>query len=119
TRVQQLDSSLAFLLSYTGLLFWRQVVVLGWPMDHFVHATSTGSLLLFSFFMITDPRTTPRRRMVRMAWAAAVAAVSFYLAALQWQNNTPIWVLVGMAPMVPVLNHLFKGKAFEWRPVSL
>lgn len=118
TRVQQLDSSLAFLLTYTGLLFWRQVWVLGWPADYFLHATTTGSLLLFSFFMITDPKTTPRHRLVRMAWAAALAAVSFFLAAFRWQNNTPIWVLVAMAPLVPVLNHWFKAKAFEWRPVS-
>jgi Na+-transporting NADH:ubiquinone oxidoreductase subunit NqrB len=58
TRVQKLDISLAFLLTFIGLLYWRQVYVLGWPMDHFIHSFSTGSLLLFTFFMISDPRTS-------------------------------------------------------------
>jgi Na+-transporting NADH:ubiquinone oxidoreductase subunit NqrB len=37
TRVQKLDVSLAFLFTFIGLLYWRQVYVLGWPMDYFVH----------------------------------------------------------------------------------
>src|SRR5687768_14071194 len=56
TRVQKLDISLAFLLTFIGLLYWRQVYVLGWPMDHFIHSVSTGSLLLFTFFMISEDR---------------------------------------------------------------
>ena len=49
TRVQKLDVSLTFLLTFIGLLYWRQVYILGWPMDHFIHSVSTGSLLLFTF----------------------------------------------------------------------
>jgi len=52
TRVQKLDISLAFLLTFIGLLFWRQVMVLGWPGDFFIHSISTGSLLLFTFLII-------------------------------------------------------------------
>ena len=54
TRVQKLDVSLGFLFTFVGLLYWRQVLVLGWPLDHFIHSVSTGSLLLFTFFMISD-----------------------------------------------------------------
>src|SRR5215207_8859515 len=79
TRVQKLDISLAFLLTFIGLLFWRQVYVLGWPMDHFIHSISTGSLLLFSFFMISDPKTSPDHPMARIIWAVVIAAVAFYL----------------------------------------
>jgi Na+-transporting NADH:ubiquinone oxidoreductase subunit NqrB len=49
TRVQRLDISLAFLLTYVGLLFARQVIYLDWPMIFFIHSVSTGSLLLFTF----------------------------------------------------------------------
>jgi Na+-transporting NADH:ubiquinone oxidoreductase subunit NqrB len=35
TRVQRLDISLAFLLTYMGLLFARQVLYLDWPFDFF------------------------------------------------------------------------------------
>jgi len=115
TRVQKLDVSLAFLLTFVGLLYWRQVYVLGWPLDHFIHSVSTGSLLLFSFFMISDPRTTPNHAVARILWAVAVAFVAFYLAAFKWMYNTPIWVLVAAAPLVPLLDRVFKSKEFQWK----
>ena len=114
TRVQKLDISLAFLLTFIGLLYWRQVYVLGWPMDHFIHSFSTGSLLLFTFFMISDPRTSPNHPVARIIWAVLIAAVSFYLAAFKWKYNTIIWVLVAAAPLVPLLDKVFKAKEFQW-----
>ena len=114
TRVQKLDVSLAFLLTFIGLLFWRQVYVLGWPMDHFMHSVSTGSLLLFTFFMISDPRTSPNHPVARIIWAVGIAVVSFYLAAFKWKYNTIIWVLVAAAPLVPLLDRVFKAKEFHW-----
>jgi len=116
TRVQKLDVSLAFLLTFVGLLYWRQVYVLGWPMDYFVHSFSTGSLLLFTFFMISDPRTSPNHPIARIIWAVLIAAISFYLAAFKWKYNTIIWVLVAAAPLVPVLDRIFKSKTFDWKP---
>ena len=114
TRVQKLDVSLTFLLTFVGLLYWRQVYVLGWPMDHFIHSVSTGSLLLFTFFMISDPRTSPNHPFARIIWAILIAAVSFYLAAFKWKYNTIIWVLVAAAPFVPLLDTIFKSRQFEW-----
>ena len=114
TRVQKLDVSLAFLLTFVGLLYWRQVYVLGWPMDHFIHSVSTGSLLLFTFFMISDPRTSPNHPFARIIWAILIAAVSFYIAAFKWKYNTIIWVLVAAAPFVPLLDTIFKSRQFEW-----
>jgi len=119
TRVQKLDVSLAFLLTYVGLLFWRQVYVLGWPMDYFIHSISTGSLLLFTFFMISDPRTSPNHPIARILWAIMIAIVAFYLAAFKWKYNTVIWILVAAAPLVPLLNKIFTSKYFEWRSSNL
>ncbi len=114
TSVQKLDTSLAFLLTFAGLLFWRQIVVLGWPIDYFIHSVSTGGLLLFSFFMISDPKTSPDHPVARVLWAMTIAVVSFYLAAFQWKYNTPVWILVAAAPLVPVLNRFFKARPFQW-----
>lgn len=116
TRVQKLDVSLAFLGTFAGLIFARQVMYLGWPMDHFIQSVSTGSLLLFSFFMITDPRTIPNHMLVRVIWSAVIAAVAFYLTAFKFMNGAPIFVLVLAQPLVPVLDLLFKAKKFEWLP---
>ncbi len=119
TRVQKLDVSLAFLLAFVGLLFWRQAYVLGWPLDHFIHSVSTGSLLLFSFFMISDPRTTPNHPVARIIWAVLVAIIAFYLAAFKWMYNTPIWVLVASAPLVPLFDAIFKSKMFQWSNTTI
>lgn len=119
TRVQKLDVSLAFLLTFVGLLYWRQVYVLGWPMDHFIHSVSTGSLLLFTFFMISDPRTSPNHPLARIIWAILIAVVSFYLAAFKWKYNTIIWVLVAAAPLVPLLDIIFKSRQFEWNRYTI
>lgn len=119
TRVQKLDISLAFLFTFIGLLYWRQVYVLGWPLDHFIHSVSTGSLLLFTFFMISDPRTSPNHPLARILWAVLIAIIAFYLAAFKWKYNTLIWVLVAAAPLVPLLDKIFKAKNFTWSPALL
>ena len=83
-------------------------------MDHFVQSVSTGSLLLFSFFMITDPKTIPNHTAVRIVWCMAIAAVAFYLTAFKFINGAPIFVLVLAQPLVPLLDKFFKAKKFEW-----
>jgi Na+-transporting NADH:ubiquinone oxidoreductase subunit NqrB len=114
TRVQKLDVSLAFLGTFAGLLFLRQIIYLGWPMDHFIQSVSTGSLLLFSFFMITDPKTIPNHTVVRIVWCTAIAVVAFYLTAFKFVNGAPIFVLVFAQPLVPLLDKFFKANKFEW-----
>lgn len=119
TRVQRLDISFAFLCTYIGLLFWRQVLYLDWPLDFFIHSVSTGSVLLFTFFMISDPKTAPAHPAARIIWAMLIAAAAFYLSAFKWKYNTLIWVLVAAAPLVPILNRIFKAHAFEWKNTPL
>lgn len=114
TKVQKLDSTIAFIGTYALLLLARQVLYLGWPMDFFVQSVTTGSLLLFSFFMITDPKTTPNHPAARVIWSIIIGAVSFYLSAFHFINGAPIWVLVCSQPLVPVLDYFFTSKKFEW-----
>jgi Na+-translocating ferredoxin:NAD+ oxidoreductase RnfD subunit len=93
--------------------------VLGWPPDHFIHSVNTGSLLLFSFFMISDPKTSPDHPLARIIWAVVIAAVAFYLTAFKWKYNTAIWVLVAAAPLVPLLNAIFKSNSFQWKATTI
>lgn len=117
TRVQRLDVSLAFLITFVGLVFIRNIIYLGWPIDHFLQSVSTGSILLFSFFMISDPKTAPDHPAARIIWAMAIAGLAFYLAAFKWMYNTPIIILVAFAPLVPLLDAIFRSRRFEWRGV--
>lgn len=114
TRVQKLDVSLAFLFTYLGLLWWRQVGYLDWPADYFLHSVSTGSLLLFSFFMIPDPKTSPDHPLARVVWAVGVAALAFYFSVFKWHYNTAVWALVIAAPVVPLLDKIFSANRFQW-----
>ena len=68
--------------------------------------------------MITDPKTTPNHTAARIIWSMLVAAVAFYLTTFKFINGAPVWVLVCMQPIVPVLDYFFKAKKFEWKPSS-
>ncbi|MBL7695636.1 MAG: RnfABCDGE type electron transport complex subunit D [Ferruginibacter sp.] len=116
TKVQKIDVSLAFLGSFGGLLFTRQIIYLGWPVDHFIQSVSTGSLLLFAFFMITDPKTTPNHRVARILWSIGIGCAAFYIATFRFINGAPIYVLVAAQPLIPLLDKLFKARNFEWTP---
>ncbi|PWT73440.1 MAG: hypothetical protein C5B59_13350 [Bacteroidetes bacterium] len=115
TRVQKLDTSLGFILAFVGLLYWRQIIILGWQPDYFIHSVSSGSLLLFSFFMISDPKTSPDHPAARIIWSVVMGIATFYLVAFFWIDNAAIWVLVFSAPLVPLFNQIFKSNSFEWR----
>ncbi len=114
-KATRLDTALAFLLVFGGSLALYQVVFLGWPLDYWLHGMSNGSLLLFSFFMITDPMTTPNSRWPRMAWAATLALVAFYLQARLFVQAAPILVLGGASLLVPILDRWWPSRAFTWK----
>jgi Na+-transporting NADH:ubiquinone oxidoreductase subunit NqrB len=117
SRIHRAGIGLVFLGAFMLFLFLRQMVYLRWPADFFLQSVSTGSLLVFSFFMITDPKTIPDRSLPRIIWAIAVAALAFYLATFRFVQGAPLWALVILQPLVPLLNRIFRGTAFRWNPV--
>ena len=119
TKVQKLSVSLSFFGVFAGLLFIRQIIFLGWPIDFFLQSISTGSLLLFSFFMITDPKTLPNHSFVRIICCVSIAAFSFYLSTFKFINGAPIFVLVAAQLFVPLLDYVFKADKFEWLHAKL
>jgi enediyne biosynthesis protein E5 len=114
TKVQKLTVSTTFLGAFISLLFVRQIIYLGWPLDYFVQSISTGSLLLFSFFMITDPKTVPNHNLARTLWIVAIACIAFYYSTFKFVNGAPIFTLVFAQMLVPILDKLFTAKKFEW-----
>ncbi len=69
-RAARADVALAFLGCYLGLLF-ATFVRLGEPVAIPLHRLQSGSLLLFAFFMISDPKTTPDSRAGRVLFGDA------------------------------------------------
>ena len=118
-KVGRLDTSFGFLATFAGLTFIRKCHYLNWSFDVFIHQMSSGSLLLFTFFMITDPKTTPFHPTVRWIWAAAIGVISFILTEFFYVKAAPIWVLLFAAPTVPLLNRLVPHNPFEWSSTQI
>lgn len=114
SRARRFDISIAFLLAWAALLGAR-VLWLGQPAAIFVHQVSGGALLLFSFFMISDPMTTPDRRGARIAFALLVAAGAFFWQFVLFRPNALVWSLFLATPLVPLLDRLAPGARFAWR----
>jgi len=114
TRVRRLDVSWVFLGALLGLVALR-ITLLGQSWAIWWHQLGNGALLLFAFFMISDPMTIPNRRGPRIAYALIIA-----LAAIAWQYvlfrpNALVWALFLATPLVPLLDRLFPGEGFSWR----
>jgi len=107
------DVSLAFLGSWV-LLKGARVLYLGQPAAVLLHQLSVGSLILFSFFMISDPKTTPDRRGARVGLGIAVAGLAFFLQHQLWVMNSPIWALLLLSPLVPLFDGLWPASRFQW-----
>src|SRR5262249_41480082 len=73
------DIALFFIGSHAALLFAR-ALWLGDPLAIPIHQLQSGSLLIFTFFMISDPRTSPDSRLGRFIFAASVAGAAHYMA---------------------------------------
>jgi Na+-transporting NADH:ubiquinone oxidoreductase subunit NqrB len=116
-RALRSDVTYAFLLAYAGLLAWR-TVALGDPWTIPLHQFESGALVLFAFFMISDPRTTPDSRLGRIAFGAAVAVLAHYITFRLFRTNGLLWALVALSPTVPLLDLLVPGPRFVWRPLA-
>jgi enediyne biosynthesis protein E5 len=113
TRAARADVTLAFLTFYVGLLFIR-ALWLGDPFTIPLHQIESGALLIFSFFMISDPKTTPDSRTGRVVYALLVALAALYIQFGFFKPNGPLWGLIACSPLVPLLDHLFPGARYDW-----
>jgi Na+-transporting NADH:ubiquinone oxidoreductase subunit NqrB len=107
------DVSLVFLASWVALKAGR-VLYLGQRPEVLLHQLNVGSLILFAFFMISDPKTTPDRRAARVLFAACVAGLGFVLQHGFWWNNALVWSLCLLSPAVPLLDRLLPTARFQW-----
>jgi Na+-transporting NADH:ubiquinone oxidoreductase subunit NqrB len=114
-RAQRSDIAWVFLAAYLGLVALR-VAALGQPWAIFLHQFGNGGLLLFAFFMISDPMTIPNRKSARVAYAMIVALVAFLWHSAMFKPNGLVWALFFCTPLVPLMDRLWPGEKFEWRP---
>jgi Na+-translocating ferredoxin:NAD+ oxidoreductase RnfD subunit len=114
THAPRLDTAAAFLAAHFALLLAR-ASWLGDPFTIPLHQMMTGSLLVFAFFMITDPRTTPNSRLGRILFAVIVAGLSHWLAFFAQVRPALYFSLLAVSLLVPVLDWILPQRRFEWR----
>jgi Na+-transporting NADH:ubiquinone oxidoreductase subunit NqrB len=112
-KVGRWDTTGAFLGGYALLEFIRNQW-LGWTPDVFVHKMMSGSLLLFSFFMITDPRAIPDRKIARIFWSFFVAIMTYVLRNYYFLPTAPFWALFALSPLTILFDRFLPSKRFEW-----
>ena len=112
-RAARSDVTYAFIATYLSLVFWRSWH-LGEPMTIPIHRLEAGGLLLFTFFMISDPKTTPDSRMGRVIFAELVAAGAYFIQFKLFRTNGVLWSLAIFSFAVPVLDLLLPGTRYQW-----
>lgn len=108
------DIALFFLSSHAALLFAR-AAWLGDPLAIPLHQLQSGSLLIFAFFMISDPRTTPDSRLGRFLLAFAVAALAHELAFFAQMRPALYFALIALSPARLLIDRIFPAARFSWR----
>jgi hypothetical protein len=116
-RIARWDVSAAFLgawgLLLAGRLLWLEY---DWGVGHamWLQQISNGATLLFAFFMISDPMTTPQNARARVSYAIAVAIASFVWQYIFFKPHGLILMLAAASLAVPLINWQWQQRRFEW-----
>jgi Na+-transporting NADH:ubiquinone oxidoreductase subunit NqrB len=116
-RARRWDVSWMFLACWLGFVLLR-VTYLGQNWGVLFHQAQSGALLLFAFFMISDPMTIPNRQRTRLLYAVLVAAIAFFWQYVLFRPNALIWALFLATPVVPLLDRLLPAPRFQWGPAT-
>jgi Na+-transporting NADH:ubiquinone oxidoreductase subunit NqrB len=116
-RAARSDVTYALIGFYAAIVFAR-AAFLGDPLAIPVHHLQNGAFLLFAFFMISDPKTTPDSRAGRIVFALMVAVGAGFVHFVLFQPNGLLWSLVLSAPATPLLNRLLPGARYQWQAPS-
>ena len=115
-RAARSDVTYAFLISFAVLQFGRAFLVMQrWPVP--LHRLESGALLLFAFFMISDPKTTPNSRAGRILFACLVTAFAGFIQFGLYRTNGILWSLAIWSMAVPLIDRLLPGPQYEWSRV--
>ncbi len=113
THAKRAETTIGFVAVYAALIFGR-ALWLEDPLSIPLHQIQNGALLLFAFFMISDPKTTPNTAIGRYAFSSIVAVIAFAIQFVFNEPNGPILALAMSAPLVPVIDALSRGCHYQW-----
>ena len=114
TRARRAETSFAFIATFAGLLLLR-ALWLGDPLSIPLNQLQNGALLLFTFFMISDPKTAPDAAPGRVLYGTVVAGLAYTIQFVFYQPHGPVIALFFCAPLVPLIDLALRGRRYQWR----
>ena len=112
-KVGRWDTSVTFLITYGSLEAIRNAW-LGWSWDVLFHQLSSGSLLLFALFMLTDPRSIPNATKGRLIWSVAIAVLTVILQDYFYLTTAIFWALFIISPITVFFDSIWQAPRFSW-----
>ena len=117
SRSRRDDAAWLFLGTFLGISALR-LLLLGYSLQRgweiLCHQALNGALLLFAFFMISDPMTLPDHPMARRLHVVLVAMGASAWQFLLFRPSGPLWALLVLAPLVPLWDFLWPYKKYQW-----
>ena len=113
-RASRSDITLAFLGFYVIFIFGR-ALWLGDPLAIPFHQIRNGTFLIFTFFMISDPKTTPDSRVGRILFALLVACGAFFIQFGLYRPNGVLWSLAVFSIITPFIDRFFPESRYVWK----
>lgn len=117
-NAKRLDSAFCFLTSLAALLMVR-ALWLGDPLSLPLHNVQNGAVLVFAFFMLSDPMTTPNHPQGRALHAFSVALIAFTLQTQFFISGAPLYALAIAAPFVALIDRGMPAPKFQWHKPPL
>ena len=117
TRSRRDDAAWLFLAVFLGIAALR-LLLLGYSWERgweiLCHQALNGALLLFAFFMISDPMTLPDHPVARRLHVVLVAILAAAWQFLLYRPSGPLWALLILAPLVPLWDLLWPYTKYQW-----
>lgn len=117
TGARRMDTTLMFFACFGGLLLAR-ALWLGDPLVIPLHQMENVSLLIFAFFMISDPVSTPNRLSMRFLFVLLVSLLAFHLQFKLQIRPGLILALFFISPLTPILDQWVKGLNYSWKKAT-
>ncbi len=112
-RAARLDVPLIFLGAFAALLFAR-AIWLGDPLSIPMLRLQNGALILFAFFMISDPKTTPDGRGPRAVFAIATALIAYILTYQFYMPDAIFYALAIVCAVRPLIELFDDAAPYQW-----
>lgn len=112
-RASRLDVPLIFLGTFAALIIAR-ALWLGDPLSIPILRLQNGALILFAFFMISDPKTTPDGFWPRAIFAAATALIAYFFIYHTYKADGIFIALAIACALRPLIEIFDRARPYRW-----